>query len=47
MSEPHTLEDGVLELLRKKAALAGQVAFQHFRLLERVESCGCPLSADG
>jgi hypothetical protein len=38
MSEPHTLEDGVLELLRKKAALAGQVAFQHFRLLNALKA---------
>jgi hypothetical protein len=38
MSEHQTLEDGVVELLRKKAALAGQVAFHHFRLLSALKA---------
>lgn len=38
MSQPHTPQDGLVELLRKKAALAGQVAFQHFRLLSALKA---------
>jgi hypothetical protein len=33
VSKPQIHDDGLVELLRKKAALAEQVAFQHFRLL--------------
>ena len=38
MSEPQTPDDGLVDLLRKKAALAGQVAFQHFRLLTALKA---------
>jgi hypothetical protein len=36
--KPQTHDDGLVELLRKKAALAGQVAFHHFRLLEALKA---------
>jgi hypothetical protein len=38
MSQPHTPQDGVFELLRKKAALAEHVAFHHFRLLDALNA---------
>jgi hypothetical protein len=38
VSKPQTPADGVVELLRKKAALAGQVAIQHFRLLAALKA---------
>jgi len=38
MSKPHTPEGGVVELLRKKAALAEQVSFHHFRLLSALDA---------
>jgi hypothetical protein len=38
MSEPHTPNDSPVELLRKKAALAGQVVSHHFRLLNALNA---------
>jgi hypothetical protein len=38
MREPQTSDDGLVELLRKKAALAGQVAFRHFQLLSALKA---------
>lgn len=47
MSQPHTPAGGVVELLRKKAALAEQVAFHHFRLLSALDAAAAHARGTG